>query len=147
MKKHSLWRSKFVCRSASSAVIVFAFVVTACLYFTFYYNMSPSMPVVSGRAEWTVPEAVPEEVLPFRSDVDRFLQVYFQQTFPDPEDKRIFVQHELTRFSDYSVDNDADRMIQNVFISALQRVGEKLSRGLTDLSEEDATLLALEKNL
>jgi hypothetical protein len=147
MKKKSLWRSKFVCRTTSSAVIVFAFVVTACFYFSFYYNMSPSTPVVSGRAEWRVPAAGPEEVLPFRSDVDRFLQVYFEQPFQKSEDKRKFVEHELARFSDYSVDNDTDRMIQNIFISALQRVWDKLGQGNADLSEEDATLIALEKNL
>ena len=147
MKKNSLLRSKFVCRAASSAVIVFAFVLTVCCYFSFYYNMTSARTIISGRAEWRVPDSEPEETLPFRRDVDRFLQVYFNQTFPDPADKLIFVELELKRFGDYSVDNETDRIIQNVFIADLQSMLEKMKRGSGDLASENASLSAIRKTL
>ena len=78
--------------------------------------------------------------LDLQADIERFIDVYFQQEFVDPEDRLKFVQVEYMRFLDYQLVNEDEQNLQVEFVTILGKIIDKINNKNFDFQAEDQQL-------
>ena len=136
MKKHVKYS-----RNISSIFLIVLFVLTAVAYFfAFQYLDNDSNSEKNESSALTKLENFDNQQLDLQADIERFIDVYFQQEFVDPEDRLKFVQVEYMRFLDYQLVNEDEQNLQVEFVTILGKIIDKINNKNFDFQAEDQQL-------
>jgi len=128
----------------SALIIVIIFLIIAFLaVLTYRFNYAKT----DFQAETKFAAMQASEELPLQEDLNRFLQVYFEQQFENSADRLRFLQIEYRRFS-FIIPEEEDQLEwKKILIQNLGSILNKLQSGNTDLNDENTALAQLRQQL
>lgn len=132
-------------RFITTFIIVAMFVVFVLVYFYGFHYLNQGYfhrKVVTNYEEQMIK---PE--LSLEKDIDRFLQVYFNQEFQNFGDKENFIKIEHQRFSHYPFIRKADQELGRILVANLGRILDKIEQQNLDFTAEEAELKKLQGEL
>jgi len=131
-------------RILTQSLIVLIFVVACVLWFyLIYWAEIPDKPVTFNQDK----EQTLDSDLTFTGEMQRFLKVYFSQSFAQESDRIQFVRVEALRLSVYPVKDKTELELRDKLLKNLEQIIIKEREASFDVSAEAENLQALLQEL